>query len=78
MKTDPLHQRLTCNVHFTNDQRRQVRRGERIETPSIHLGHTVPSVEFVVEIQAHLNRDKDVFKAQHSLFYKDKIPLTYT
>lgn len=45
----------TCDVHFTDGQRSQVGRVECIETAGVHLGHAVPSVEFVVEIQAHLH-----------------------
>lgn len=62
-KSDRLHYWLTCNIHFSSGQRSQVRRGECVKTPSIHLGHTVPSVEFVVEIQTHLNGHKDLFNA---------------
>lgn len=57
MERDPP---LTCNVHFSHGERGQVRRVERIKTPRIHLGHTIPSVELVVEIQTHLKRESPI------------------
>lgn len=51
---------LTCNIYFSVGQRSQVGRGERVKAPSIHLGHAVPSVEFVVKIQADLSREADM------------------
>lgn len=65
------HQRRTCNIHFSYGQRSQVGRGECIKTPSVHLGHTIPSVEFVVEIQANLNRERHI---QYKIFAQNKIP----
>lgn len=57
--TDPLNPLITCNIHFSISQRRQVRGVESIETSSIHLGYPITPVEFVVEIQAHLNRKRE-------------------
>lgn len=51
---------LTCNIYFSVGQRSQVRRGESVKAPSIHLGHAIPSVQFVVKIQADLSRKADV------------------
>lgn len=51
---------LTCNIYFSVGQRGQVRRGESVKAPSIHLGHAISSVEFVVKIQAYLSREADV------------------
>lgn len=65
-------QRLTCNVYFSCGQRSQVGRGECIETPSIHLGYTVPSVKFVVKIEAHLTTDKDKFLYNNALLETKK------
>jgi len=76
MKTGSLYHWLTCNIHFSSGQRSQVRRGECTETTSIHLGHTIPSVEFVVEIKAHLNREKDTFNVRHPLLNKNYILFT--
>ncbi len=64
---------LTCNIYFSGGQGSQVRRGKCIETPSIHLGHTITSEKFVVEVQAHLDRDNDTFNA-HLLSCNLQIP----